>query len=368
MEPLGKQSSSFQTKSRHRICHSVDTSCCHYISSCIKKPFNAQRKKWWSFKKFSTNAAILQGTTPQPNCSNAALTRQFNGFPDKKRKVLAVAVASMAAAEAAIIAAEAAAHVAHLTLTPANHSRGNVRAETVAAIKIQSAFRGYAVRKTLRVASKPGHELVQARQARVQPCKHQLSVKEWPIDTRTYMRDTSKEMCPECVATPVDTKQLTDEEMQNILPPKLHWNRQVLWMPTRLHGSLNCHPNKCVRNSSPQQTQPEPTRVYAPEWTLQPSCQVLYQKSRSASSYARGDMQSVASFSGMPNYMADTESKRAKIRAHSVPRQHIAARCIPLRSRSPQQQQPSHHSLSYPRHLSHMTHSGHHHASTKRRL
>lgn len=57
---------------------------------------------------------------------------------------VAVAVATAAAAEAAVAAAQAAAAVVRLTGTPSYHRR-----KEIAAIKIQTTFRGYLVSPVL---------------------------------------------------------------------------------------------------------------------------------------------------------------------------------------------------------------------------
>lgn len=64
------------------------------------------------------------------------------GDIDPNKHAIAVAAATAAVAEAALAAAQAAAEVVRLT---SGGRRGYIRVEELAAVKIQSAFRGYLV-------------------------------------------------------------------------------------------------------------------------------------------------------------------------------------------------------------------------------
>lgn len=65
---------------------------------------------------------------------------------EQKKHAMTVALATAAAAEAAVAAAHAAAEVVRLTGTPQSYHTCDKRNQNLAAIKIQTAFRGHLVR------------------------------------------------------------------------------------------------------------------------------------------------------------------------------------------------------------------------------
>lgn len=111
------------------------------------KKSDKDNKRRWSFGKQSSKTKSL----PQPPPS------AFNQFDsstplERNKHAIAVAAATAAVAEAALAAAHAAAEVVRLTSSgvagSSNKTRGQLRLpEETAAVKIQSAFRGYLVSK-----------------------------------------------------------------------------------------------------------------------------------------------------------------------------------------------------------------------------
>ncbi|KAI4347512.1 hypothetical protein L6164_008322 [Bauhinia variegata] len=120
-------------------------------------------KKRWSFAKSTTKA--MSNTAPptlndfDPSTSSAPFSESL----DANKHAIAVAAATAAVAEAALAAAHAAAEVVRLTSSgtgPSTSSRPVVAAHVttsqqrwameVAAVKLQSAFRGYLARRALR--------------------------------------------------------------------------------------------------------------------------------------------------------------------------------------------------------------------------
>ncbi|KAG8380031.1 hypothetical protein BUALT_Bualt07G0151200 [Buddleja alternifolia] len=111
-------------------------------SNCGEK----KEKKRWSFAKSSKDSGGL-GNIP----AESAWLRSYIADNEKEQNkhAIAVAAATAAAADAAVAAAQAAVAVVRLT----SHGRGALfsgNREKLAAVKIQTVFRGYLARKALR--------------------------------------------------------------------------------------------------------------------------------------------------------------------------------------------------------------------------
>eukprot|EP00268_Persea_americana_P017193 TRINITY_DN1824_c0_g1_i2.p1 TRINITY_DN1824_c0_g1~~TRINITY_DN1824_c0_g1_i2.p1 ORF type:complete len:467 (-),score=114.92 TRINITY_DN1824_c0_g1_i2:365-1765(-) len=108
------------------------------------KKSSKSKKKWGFGKSKQPDPSSQNAAPPSIPTEEMKLTDAEN---EQNKHAYSVAIATAAAAEAAIAAAEAAAEVVRLT-AGTNYS-GRSR-EEVAAIKIQTAFRGYLARRALR--------------------------------------------------------------------------------------------------------------------------------------------------------------------------------------------------------------------------
>lgn len=116
-----------------------------------KKDKKKQKSEKWSGKQQndeldSSNAetALVSPTPPTPPVEQMKLMEAEN---EQNKHAYSVAIATAVAAEAAVAAAQAAAEVVRLTAAACNSGKSK---EEIAAIRIQTAFRGYLARRALK--------------------------------------------------------------------------------------------------------------------------------------------------------------------------------------------------------------------------
>ncbi|XP_058107216.1 protein IQ-DOMAIN 12-like isoform X2 [Magnolia sinica] len=103
------------------------------------------KRRRWLFGRLKLKRPPALTAPPSPTEKTLSEAEE-----EHTQHALAVAIATAAAAEAAVAAAQAAAEVVRLTATPLSVYRSDKRSRELAAIKIQTAFRGYLARKALR--------------------------------------------------------------------------------------------------------------------------------------------------------------------------------------------------------------------------
>ncbi|KAG6668793.1 protein IQ-DOMAIN 19-like isoform X2 [Carya illinoinensis] len=114
----------------------------------ISTPQTPKEKRRWSFRRSSAAAAAPKDSNPVEPIATMppAVQTALDAENEQKKQAMAMAAATTAAADAAVAAAQAAAAV--IRLTAAANGRTSA-VEVVAAIKIQSVFRSYLARKAL---------------------------------------------------------------------------------------------------------------------------------------------------------------------------------------------------------------------------
>lgn len=115
----------------------------HFVTVLQKS--NKSEKKWFGKEKSAVPSSPPSETVivPHPLLPPSEEVKPIEVEDEQTKHSHSVAVATGAAAEAAIVAAQAAAEVVRLTSVTRFAGKSK---EEVAAIKIQTAFRGYMVR------------------------------------------------------------------------------------------------------------------------------------------------------------------------------------------------------------------------------
>lgn len=102
--------------------------------------FQKEKKRKWMLGRFKAKQlGALAAASPLKGKTLSELEEE------QSKHALNVAIATAAAAEAAVAAARAAAEVVHLSVSPQSQPQFERGSRDLAAVKIQTAFRGYLV-------------------------------------------------------------------------------------------------------------------------------------------------------------------------------------------------------------------------------
>ncbi|KAK8945570.1 Protein IQ-DOMAIN 1 [Platanthera guangdongensis] len=271
------------------------------------------RKKWPVFCKpaagerpLRTLRETVAAAKPLPALPPAAVTAE------QRRRAVAIAVATAATAEAAAAAAKAAAEVVRLTSFRASFLKEH------AAIVIQTAFRGYLARRALRAlkglvklqALVRGHN-VRQQASLTMKCMQAL------VRAQARMKEQRHLLAQEALASShgrterIDSKMWRNKSKVLELEDESEEQRLPMWLSST--GDRRRRGRASTGERDPIKTLEIDTGI-----RYHQSASPLHQYSPSTPSPS-----SARSFQGrsVPNYMAATESARARFRPQSAPRQ-----------------------------------------------
>ncbi|KAL9240437.1 hypothetical protein vseg_014657 [Gypsophila vaccaria] len=302
-------------------------------------------------------------------------------FDDSNKHAIAVAAATAAVAEAALAAAKAAAEVVRLTSSGSNNnvgrvSRRRVGLDELAAVKIQSAFRGYLARRALKALKglvklqalvrgyfvrKQSADMLQRLQAMVRVQARARSNRVLNIESSHCSPGKASSSRPDIRGISEDSEHssvlkrsgsnsslrdtatswldswVTDEKNAKILeivdsyrPESNARTRNTNKLdPSRQISTHDCH-NRSFASTAHQNPISEDTAslksLHFPHekraFSGSPrtgSMRIVSPKTPSKDECTRSYLNGYATFSS-PSYMSNTQSSRAKSRSHSVPR------------------------------------------------
>nr|XP_043612743.1 protein IQ-DOMAIN 23-like [Erigeron canadensis] len=320
--------------------------------------------------KFSSSTTTKDGLYASETCSL-----------DANKHAIAVAAATAAVAEAALAAAHAAAEVVRLTAGGAGGGGGNrvyydgERRRSMAAVKIQSAFRAYLARRALRALKGlvKLQALVRGRIVRNQSADMLRRMQAMArVQARACASRASLSTSPH--SSTRSSNSLAHHRSTHVKNSLIHERFKGLnwlenWMDDTSWSSKQCRPddersdkilevdtwkprfnpspsNKSTLDSSSTPTKPwNPSSRHGAREVL-PLGSIIHREaekilstadntprmrspaSRPGSSHKRSPFTEYSrsvfgEYPSYPNYMANTESSRAKLRSHSAPRQRI---------------------------------------------
>ncbi|XP_031378831.1 protein IQ-DOMAIN 14-like [Punica granatum] len=332
-------------------------------------PSTPREKRRWSFQRSSATSAALKDSSSaleQTPASSSVSARHgaLESESEQKKHALAVAAATAVAADAAVAAAQAAAAVIRLTEAASPNASPLVEA---AAIRIQSTYRSYLARKALRAlrglvklqALVRGHLVRRQATATLRCMQALVTVQTQARVQRLRMIEESKSVNSR---TSTHRRSTRDERFRHVnheMDKGAEENIKIVEMDIGELRTPIAKSRSSYSNNHPQAEQPDhrfsayskqeinrisPTpsalmemsprtcsahfEDYNSLGTVQssPQCYSALAKvdtSRVPFSFPKSDYAESLSYDYplYPNYMANTESSRAKARSQSAPKQ-----------------------------------------------
>ncbi|MQL85904.1 hypothetical protein Taro_018421 [Colocasia esculenta] len=335
-----------------------------------------REKRRWSFRRSAGGGRELN--SPEPTANGPVQHAGQESAMEQKRHAMAVAAATAAAAGAAVAAAQAAAAVIRLTASATGRSSA---IEEAAAVRIQSVFRAYLARKALRAlkglvklqALVRGHLVrkqatatlrcmqalvtaqARARAQRIRmvevledaqstPLQRQSTHRRSPLDPRrrqSYEMDRNLEEDVKIVEMDLgESKGSTKSRSSYSIPlaersdhrlstASYYGTPRAQSTPDHLHQQVSPSPSALVTDASPRacsghfeefsfatpQSSPHYLSAVSKLEAGRPPLGTPPQE------HAYSISSDYPLFSNFPNYMANTESSRAKSRSQSAPKQ-----------------------------------------------
>ncbi|KAJ4767785.1 Protein IQ-DOMAIN 31 [Rhynchospora pubera] len=296
-----------------------------------------KEKKRWSFRRSNdTQAGAKPLHSPDPSVSGGSVDLA-EAEMDQKRHAMAVAVATAAAADAAVAAAQAAAAVIRFT-----SGRGSKRTtsfiEDLAATKIQSVFRGYLARRALCAlkglvklqALVRGH-LVRKQATETLRCMQAL------VTAQARARAQRMRMAEEeqIYQNPPHTRRSSPQHPRHRRSYEMDRAGEEKIVEMDMAETRSQTKSRKSYSVSHHSEKIEASRYSSYYGAMSPAPSALTEMSPRAYSghfeefsftTAQSSPQSNFDYSyNFPNYMANTESSRAKVRSQSAPRQRTDA-------------------------------------------
>ncbi|KAG8370258.1 hypothetical protein BUALT_Bualt14G0098200 [Buddleja alternifolia] len=333
------------------------------------QPTTPREKRRWSFRRSS--ATGTPGSRQELSSVDIiATTNPVMGSDDTKKHAVAVAPATATAADDAAVAAAKAAAVAAAVIQPTAAYGWGGGVEEAAAITVQCVFRGYLARKALNAlkglvklqALVRGHLVRKQAKATLRCMQALLTVQARARAQRLRMAEETNSMYQRQYNHKKSTNEIAFMNSNHDYGKGIEENIKIVEMDlgdhykpiTKARNSYSNHmhidrttesristPRPSIKHENRHQISPSPSAItdmsprtcsnHFDEYLLgttqsSPQCYSALSKPNPAAlpfSYPRSEYAEslYCEYQFYPNYMANTESSRAKVRSHSAPKQ-----------------------------------------------